>query len=186
MNAPSRFARMSLNTGETTGRMPSEPADLDGTIQTRDPQSTIACSTAGLDAVEEWILNELPDCNEQTDVGVMTPDEFLDEAAKRMRTVQAAVGSANELSKPVAKRTLKLLGFLVGSTERHFQFAGCPKGTTWNGLPDVEKLMADVAASIGLPPILSTSGYWLEDRGCKGLTFTGTAAEKSFKGCVQV
>ena len=97
MNAASQFACISLNSEEITGTTPSDHTEVDGTIQASDPQSTVACSAADLDMVENWIHDELPGFNEHTEAGVMTADEFLDEATKRMRTVQSAVGSATRI-----------------------------------------------------------------------------------------
>lgn len=169
---------------ETTGMTPTGDTDVDGTLSTGDSAETRR--SAELDQLEAELVDGLPRLNGLAETGVFTPDQFVDEIVGPLNRVHAATSTASRLPKSLVQQSFKLIGFLICSAERHLQFNGRSKGTIWQRLPHIEHLMANLAASLGLPPNLSTAGYWLEDRGRKALTFTGTEGEKSFKRCVQV
>ncbi len=164
----------------------TDAMEVDGTWQ-ENSDSDGDTTEQSLDTVESWIRDKLPDLNTTVEDDGINAVEFVEVIRPKVEALQSLFGmSTAGISKRVAKRVLKLLGFLIGSAERHFQMSGKPKGTTWKFLPDAEYFLADIAEVIGLPPILSLDGYWLEDRGRNALTFTGEVGERAFKGCVQV
>ncbi len=140
-----------------------------------------------LDNVEAWIRDNLPDLNTAVETDDLNAVGFMEVIRPKIDALRLLFGEGVEgISKAVAQRLLKLLGFLIGSAECHFQAAGQPKGTTWSFVPEAEDFMADVANIVGLPPILSLHGYWLADRGNNALTFTGEDGERLFKSCTQI
>src|SRR5207248_787161 len=98
-----------------------------------------------LERIEGWIRTELPTWNTAVESGTAEVESLMVIIMPMITTIRAIFGPLKDrLPRRTARRLIGLLGFLIGSLERHFRARGDEAGTTWKFLPELEVLMTDL------------------------------------------
>jgi len=80
-------------------------------------EAFLLSGSAGLSAVSEWTVTELPRLNSRVLAGAMEVDELI----RRMNVVLTLLPSAEEVTRTEAMRLIVELGMWGSSVARHYQ-----------------------------------------------------------------
>lgn len=134
-----------------------------------------------LSRARTWTATELPALN----MTLLHDPERVGDMATQLRAVMHEIeelppARLAQLSPPLAREVLKVLGFGACSIERHAQARGDEPGAGLALVPGLEDALAAVSTSAALPPTLGYSGYWTSNTE-HPLTFTGDPQEAYFR-----
>ncbi len=136
-----------------------------------------------LDDLEIWVRNTLPLLNNRIEAHQQSPTDLIVALQPWIKKAKdhLATGEPNRAD---ARRALQLLGFCVGSVERHLQSQHCVPGEGVAQLSPLDTIVSHLASLADHPPRDSHYTYWLWNTNPKPLTFTGNPQEMFFNKVV--
>ena len=136
-----------------------------------------------LSELKEWVRKEIPKINNLIDQQELPAEALV--GAFRPWTVRILQElDPTMLSKDDARLAIQVIGFGVGSVERHFQTAHEPAGTGLGRFGSLGDFLLAVANVAEHPPRDSHYTYWLWNNDTLPLTFTGDPQEIFFNRAV--
>lgn len=134
-----------------------------------------------------WAQDDLPLLNTRIEQQQTTPVALV--AALRP-WIQQLHEQLDDMDGPLdtweARRLIQLVGFGVSSLEKHYQDRGYAAGYGLAQLPDVERLLMQLAVIAKHPPRDTHYTYWLWNNDSQPLTFTGDSQEAFFNQVVNL
>jgi hypothetical protein len=139
----------------------------------------------GIAAVEDWIVDGLPDWNNRLLGGTASVQAFADELRARLDPIlKVSLLELARADRELAREALAMLAFCACSIERATQTAGEDPGEGVTLVPGLGDAMTALAVPAQMPPNLSVAGYWTANTRARWLSFTGDPQERFFRDMV--
>ena len=139
------------------------------------------------DELRRWTKRNLPRLNSQVSQGLLSPDKMVEIAQPHLTHLYQQLwtqAKIENLGVSEARRLIQLLGFIISSSEKHFQTQGYARGTGIKRLQYAEKLCGVLATIAGHPPRDTAYTYWIWNASAQALTFTDNPQELLFNQVV--
>lgn len=133
--------------------------------------------------LKEWVRKEIPKINNSIDQQELPPEALVSAFRPWIIRILQEVDPIM-LSKDDARLAIQVIGFGVGSVERHFQTAREPAGTGLAQFGRLGDFLLATAIVAEHPPRDSHYTYWLWNNDTIPLTFTGDPQEIFFNRAV--
>lgn len=136
--------------------------------------------------LKRYVQEQIPKLNKDVFAGSLDLGTFITNVTSDVIGMFKKIkefDDVSRLSRREAREVLKLLDFIVGSVERHYQAERRPQGSGLAALQIVEPLMLKLGIIAGTPPKGTAYTRWVDN--IDGITFTGNAQELLFDEVVR-
>ncbi len=132
--------------------------------------------------LEEWVRKDMPKINNAIERQEIQPQALIDAFRPWSKKILQELEPAT-LSRDQARHAIQLIGFGIGSAERHFQSLHIPAGAALAQCTGIEDITSHLAMIAAHPPRDTHYTYWLWNNRSP-LTFTDDPQEVFFNRAV--